>query len=167
MFAVRAGRPQVLDVLSNDMNVAEGDSSLILVGGQPTCGDIGRLAGWLQYRNSDACGGQLSFTYCVPQGDTCPSTTVTLNVSMPEALDGRPQIATSAFPTLRAITPQLGAAATRHSTVVASTAALKFGCASESKAALPSRHRSGAAHLRMRRCAFERRYIGCQMAKAA
>lgn len=109
VFAVRAGRSQVLDVLSNDMNVAEGDSNRILVVGQPICGDIGRVAAGLEYRNSDACGGQLSFTYCVPQGDTCPSTTVTLNVSLPEALDGRPQIATSAFPTLRA--PALAAPA--------------------------------------------------------
>lgn len=102
VFAVRAGRPQILDVLSNDMNAVTEDSGRILVVSQPICGSVRRAEGGLEYYDSDACGGTLSFTYCVPQGDDCPSTTVNLSVSPPEALDGRPAVAQNNFPTLRA-----------------------------------------------------------------
>lgn len=106
-FAVRAGRPQVLDVLSNDMNVVEGDAGNILIVQQPSCGTVRRVAGGLEYVNSESCGGRMSFMYCVAQGDSCPSAEVTLTVALPESLESRPLIAQSNFPTLRA--PSLAA----------------------------------------------------------
>lgn len=101
-FSVRAGRPQTLDVLSNDLNVVADDAGRILVVSQPLCGSVRRVEGGLEYGDSETCGGTLSFTYCVPQGDACPSTTVNLSISLPEALDNRPALAASNFPTLRA-----------------------------------------------------------------
>jgi len=105
-FTVRAGRTQPLDVLSNDINAQEGDADRILIVQQPVCGTARRSGGRIEYFNSDACGGRMVFTYCVIQGDTCPSAQVVLNVSLPEALPGRDGMAVAAgatgFPTLRA-----------------------------------------------------------------
>lgn len=106
-FSVRAGRTQTLDVLSNDMNVGDSDASNILIVTQPTCGSVERDGGLLEYSRSDSCEGRISFTYCVVQGDSCPAATVTLNVAPASALDSRPIIASSNFPTLRA--PSLAA----------------------------------------------------------
>jgi len=106
-FTVRAGRTQPLDVLSNDMNAQEGDSDRILIVQQPVCGTARRSNGRIEYLNSDACSGRMVFTYCVIQGDTCPSAEVVLNVSLPEALPGRDGMAvatagSTGFPTMRA-----------------------------------------------------------------
>jgi hypothetical protein len=106
-FSVRAGRPQVLDVLSNDMNVVETDANNILIIQQPSCGTVRRVSGGLEYINSESCGGRMTFSYCVAQGDSCPSAEVTLTVALPESLENRPLIAESSFPTLRA--PSLAA----------------------------------------------------------
>ncbi|SOH92790.1 hypothetical protein SAMN06273572_101639 [Monaibacterium marinum] len=106
-FTVRAGRTQPLDVLSNDINAQEGDSDRILIVQQPVCGTARRSGGRIDYLNSDACSGRMVFTYCVIQGDTCPSAEVVLNVSLPEAMPGRDGAAiadagSTGFPTLRA-----------------------------------------------------------------
>ena len=104
-FSVRAGRTQPLDVLSNDINAQEGDAERILIVQQPVCGTARRAGGRIEYLNSDACSGRMVFTYCVIQGDTCPSAEVVLNVSLPEALPGRDAnvaaAGSSGFPTLR------------------------------------------------------------------
>ena len=111
-YTVRAGRTQPLDVLSNDLNVQEDDAGRILIVQQPVCGTARRTGGQIEYLNSDACSGRMVFTYCVIQGDTCPSAEVVLNVSLPEALPGRDGNAVAAagatgFPTLFA--PSLSA----------------------------------------------------------
>ncbi|QPH55377.1 hypothetical protein [Pontivivens ytuae] len=109
-YDVRAGRTQTLDVLSNDVNVAQGDADRLLIVENPVCGTVRRSGGQIEYLNSDACSGQVVFTYCVIQGDTCPSAQVRLSVALPDALPNRSNAvadSNSAFPTLRA--PSLAA----------------------------------------------------------
>ncbi len=109
-YDVRAGRTQTLDVLSNDVNVAQGDADRLLIVENPVCGTVRRSGGQIEYLNSDACSGQVVFTYCVIQGDTCPSAQVRLSVALPDAMPNRSNAVAdnnSAFPTLRA--PSLAA----------------------------------------------------------
>ncbi|MEL6680127.1 MAG: hypothetical protein AAFQ51_15585, partial [Pseudomonadota bacterium] len=138
-YAVRAGSPQRLDVLANDLNVAEGDADRILIVKPPICGTLRRSTGTLEYVESAACEGRITFTYCVIQGEACPSARVTLTVAPPEALPQRDSIAVASAelsPTLDA--PSLSTPNTDTSLPAESVATLRSRPGAPSVGGLPS-----------------------------
>lgn len=81
-FTVRAGKNQILDVQAND--TIEG---AIVITQAPSCGSVRAGAGGsVEYYDSAACTGNVSFAYCIEKGDVCEATTVGLSLVNPEAV---------------------------------------------------------------------------------
>ncbi len=96
-FTVRAGRDQNLDVLANDTL-----GGTVVISTPPTCGTTTTNPdGSIGYSDSGSCEGQVTFAYCVENGDVCKETEVTLSVinsgtSVPVVAEAKPADATTA-----------------------------------------------------------------------
>jgi len=76
VFFVRAGTESTLDVLANDAI----HGAQIQIVERPSCGDVTPTSDGINYLNSSACEGPVSFTYCLGDGETCEAADVTMNV---------------------------------------------------------------------------------------
>ena len=74
-YTVRAGKDQILDVLSNDS--LEGDIQIVEA---PRCGTAVPTASGVNYVNSNSCIGNVNFIYCVNFEDVCVASKVALTV---------------------------------------------------------------------------------------
>ena len=74
-YTVRAGKDQILDVLSNDS--LEGDIQIVEA---PRCGTAVPTASGINFVDSNACIGNVNFVYCVDFEDSCVSSTVSLTI---------------------------------------------------------------------------------------
>ncbi|MEM9010660.1 MAG: hypothetical protein AAGE18_05485 [Pseudomonadota bacterium] len=84
-FTVRSGRPQLLDVLSNDRTLHEGDEPpRILIVEGPACGRARPVSGKIEYTSGTDCNGPMRLVYCVVDGEHCPSAKVLLSVISPD-----------------------------------------------------------------------------------
>ncbi|MEM9010659.1 MAG: hypothetical protein AAGE18_05480 [Pseudomonadota bacterium] len=79
VFTVRAGRPQILDVLANDYVPGEAPVELLVLD-RPGCGDVSGGEVGLIYEATDDCAGRLTMRYCVVDGETCTPANVDVTV---------------------------------------------------------------------------------------
>jgi hypothetical protein len=98
-----AGRPEIIDVLANDENVAPPDVGGVCILVLPSCGAAETADNGILYISNDMCIGEQLFAYCVQRGDECTSASVTVNVVSSEppkpVIGARGQIAgTTAAP---------------------------------------------------------------------
>mgnify|MGYP000194544972 CR=1 FL=1 len=77
---VVAGRPEIIDVLANDENVAPEDVGGVRILVSPSCGAAETADNGVLYISNDRCIGEQLFAYCVQRGDECTSASVTVNV---------------------------------------------------------------------------------------
>jgi len=75
---VRSDGTQTLDVTSNDTGISEGMNLRVLK--EPTCGTVAADGLSLSYTPGASCDGTFRLTYCVLNGDECPSARVTFTV---------------------------------------------------------------------------------------
>lgn len=77
---VVAGRPEIIDVLANDENVAPEDVGGVRILVSPSCGAAETADNGVLYISNESCIGEQLFAYCVQRGDECTSASVTVNV---------------------------------------------------------------------------------------
>lgn len=77
---VVAGRPEVIDVLANDENVAADDVGGVRILVSPSCGAAETSDNGVLYISNERCVGEQLFAYCVQRGDECTSASVMVNV---------------------------------------------------------------------------------------
>jgi hypothetical protein len=70
-FSIRAGKPQLLNVLLNDQAPKGATEEAILIVDQPACGALAKKDGQVQFLDSNACSGEVQFTYCLTDDEGC------------------------------------------------------------------------------------------------
>ena len=86
-FTVRAGKPQVLNLLLNDQAPDGSTETAILIMEKPTCGELAQSNGQIEYTNSQTCQGPVTFTYCLSADIKCAEAKVALQV-LPHQSEG-------------------------------------------------------------------------------
>ena len=79
-FTVRAGKPQMLNLLLNDQAPEASTETAILIMQQPNCGELAQSNGQIEYTNSQTCQGPVTFTYCLSADIKCAEAKVALQV---------------------------------------------------------------------------------------
>jgi hypothetical protein len=82
--AARAGETVAIDVLANDVGLAEGDAARLAILERPRCGRAVVRDGRVQYRAEDRCAGAQSFRYTLTGTEGEASAEVRISVSRPE-----------------------------------------------------------------------------------
>ncbi len=82
-YTVRAGKPQMLDVLLNDQFTRNSDESPIVIVNNPSCGSLSISRGQVQFFDSETCRDEVQFTYCLAADAQCSIATVALQVLPP------------------------------------------------------------------------------------
>ncbi len=86
-YTVRAGKPQLLDVLLNDSVRAGSAEYAIVIMDKPHCGDVALKQDKIEFSNSDTCNGNISFSYCLTADENCETASVSLQV-LPHGSNG-------------------------------------------------------------------------------
>jgi hypothetical protein len=101
-FTVRAGKPQVIDILLNDQVPPKTDLSKITLVDMPACGKLEVNEGKYRFVDSDACAGPVSFTYCHADDAKCTLANVNLQILPKPGGDpvvaSAPQVRTGTLP---------------------------------------------------------------------